>query len=145
LKSFFDAIHYFKDVSPSQLKFPKLHNLVHLRFFLRQYVHFENFDTEEFEQFHTAMVARPYQKSNKQKDKYLQQMATIVTCEENQEFLEKEIESTLNLEIRTQELESEIGFHNKLLGKGKSMLIIDLPKEAQRFFKNIESVFMYQG
>jgi len=65
LQKFNDLKDVFADVSPSSLRFPKMHALTHYIHFIRRYGTLDNFDMEYTEHAHIISVKVPYQGSNK--------------------------------------------------------------------------------
>jgi hypothetical protein len=65
LKRFHGLKEVFSDVSPSHLKFPKMHMITHYLYFIRRYGTLDNMDTEYMEHAHIPFVKIPYRYSNK--------------------------------------------------------------------------------
>ena len=76
----------FVKVSPSSLKFPKMHMLTHFKHFIHHYGTLDNMDTEYTEHTHIPFAKVPYRHSNKC-DLLLQ----IVQCVVCQEALEQKL------------------------------------------------------
>jgi hypothetical protein len=67
----------FVNMSPSSLKFPKMHMLTHFQHFIRCYGTLDNMDTEYTEHAHIPFAKVPYRHSNKC-DPLLQMIKQVV-------------------------------------------------------------------
>lgn len=110
LRKFGNLKDVFVNISPSGLKFPKMHMLTHFIHFIRRYGTLDNLDTEYIEHAHIPLVKIPYRRSNK-RDPIPQMIKYVVrqeAIEQKMAFLDAKAKKKNIVDFKRRILSSKI-------------------------------------